>query len=83
MTRSKAAPAKRGEEVASDETPHEHEHGAHVHGPDCQHDPSHDHSHERGEFAAPYRRETPKLGRNDPCFCGSGRKYKKCHGAHA
>ncbi len=23
----------------------------------------------------------PKLGRNDPCFCGSGRKYKKCHGA--
>ncbi len=24
---------------------------------------------------------TPKLGRNDPCFCGSGKKYKKCHGA--
>jgi preprotein translocase subunit SecA len=23
----------------------------------------------------------PKLGRNDPCFCGSGKKYKKCHGA--
>ncbi|HAZ09057.1 MAG TPA: hypothetical protein DCZ01_11195, partial [Elusimicrobia bacterium] len=22
-----------------------------------------------------------KLGRNDPCFCGSGKKYKKCHGA--
>ena len=22
-----------------------------------------------------------KLGRNEPCFCGSGRKYKKCHGA--
>src|SRR5262249_351345 len=22
-----------------------------------------------------------KLGRNDPCYCGSGRKYKKCHGA--
>jgi len=22
----------------------------------------------------------PKLGRNDPCYCGSGRKYKKCHG---
>jgi preprotein translocase subunit SecA len=22
----------------------------------------------------------PKLGRNDPCWCGSGRKYKKCHG---
>jgi preprotein translocase subunit SecA len=25
----------------------------------------------------------PKVGRNDPCPCGSGRKYKKCHGAHA
>lgn len=29
----------------------------------------------------PYRRETPKVGRNDPCPCGSGRKYKHCHGA--
>ena len=27
------------------------------------------------------RRETPKVGRNDPCPCGSGRKYKHCHGA--
>ncbi len=24
-----------------------------------------------------------KIGRNDPCFCGSGKKYKKCHGAGA
>jgi preprotein translocase subunit SecA len=23
----------------------------------------------------------PKIGRNDPCPCGSGKKYKKCHGA--
>ena len=22
----------------------------------------------------------PKIGRNDPCYCGSGKKYKKCHG---
>jgi len=28
----------------------------------------------------PYRRENPKVGRNDPCPCGSGLKYKKCHG---
>lgn len=28
----------------------------------------------------PYRRETPKIGRNDPCPCGSGKKYKKCCG---
>jgi SEC-C motif-containing protein len=25
-------------------------------------------------------REGPKIGRNDPCPCGSGKKYKKCHG---
>lgn len=25
-------------------------------------------------------RSAPKIGRNDPCPCGSGRKYKKCHG---
>lgn len=30
--------------------------------------------------APPFRRETPKVGRNDPCPCGSGRKYKHCHG---
>ncbi len=27
------------------------------------------------------RRDEPKVGRNDPCWCGSGKKYKKCHGA--
>ncbi len=27
---------------------------------------------------APYHREAPKPGRNDPCPCGSGKKYKKC-----
>lgn len=28
----------------------------------------------------PYRRTAPKVGRNDPCPCGSGKKYKKCCG---
>ena len=28
-----------------------------------------------------YRRENPKVGRNDPCPCGSGKKFKKCCGA--
>ena len=28
-----------------------------------------------------YRRDHPKVGRNDPCPCGSGKKFKKCHGA--
>ncbi len=27
------------------------------------------------------KRDQPKVGRNDPCPCGSGKKYKKCHGA--
>jgi preprotein translocase subunit SecA len=27
----------------------------------------------------PVRRQVPKVGRNDPCYCGSGKKYKKCH----
>jgi preprotein translocase subunit SecA len=29
---------------------------------------------------APQLREAPKVGRNDPCPCGSGKKYKQCHG---
>jgi SEC-C motif-containing protein len=29
------------------------------------------------------RREGEKLGRNDPCSCGSGKKFKKCHGVAA
>jgi SEC-C motif-containing protein len=33
--------------------------------------------------AEPVRRTEPKVGRNDPCPCGSGKKYKKCHGAGA
>jgi len=30
--------------------------------------------------AQPYEREQKKMGRNDPCHCGSGKKYKQCHG---
>lgn len=44
----------------------------HEHGPDCHHDHA---------TPQPYRRSEPKLGRNDPCHCGSGLKFKKCHGA--
>jgi len=31
--------------------------------------------------ATPFVRPMPKVGRNEPCPCGSGRKYKHCHGA--
>jgi len=35
---------------------------------------------DESEAAQPFRREGPKLGRNDPCWCGSGKKFKHCHG---
>jgi preprotein translocase subunit SecA len=36
-----------------------------------------------GDASAPVqRRAGEKVGRNDPCPCGSGKKYKKCHGAN-
>lgn len=35
---------------------------------------------ERALAPATVRRDGPKVGRNDPCPCGSGRKFKQCHG---
>ena len=32
------------------------------------------------EVEAPFVREDRKVGRNEPCPCGSGKKYKQCHG---
>jgi len=57
---------------------HDHDHGhghehEHVHGPGCAHG-----DHDFVEM--PYVREAPKVGRNEPCPCGSGKKYKRCHG---
>jgi len=42
-------------------------------------------SHEHHHHARPQTitREEPKIGRNDPCSCGSGKKYKKCCGSAA
>jgi len=31
--------------------------------------------------ATPFVRDMPKVGRNEACPCGSGKKYKHCHGA--
>jgi preprotein translocase subunit SecA len=56
-------------------------------GPASPFGPSHDKQPPRvgGDDAAvkTVRRDEPKVGRNDPCPCGSGKKYKKCHGAAA
>ena len=35
---------------------------------------------EDGAAPQPFTREQPKVGRNEPCPCGSGKKYKQCHG---
>jgi preprotein translocase subunit SecA len=35
---------------------------------------------EKAPVAQTFKREADKTGRNDPCPCGSGKKYKKCHG---
>lgn len=43
----------------------------HVHGPNCQH-------HHHHTDLKPLKRQEPKIGRNDPCPCGSLKKYKKC-----
>lgn len=45
----------------------------HVHGPHCNHGYHH-------HALKPLTREAPKVGRNDPCPCGSGIKFKKCCG---
>lgn len=36
----------------------------------------------QGVHVGTYKRAEPKIGRNDPCPCGSGKKYKKCHEAN-
>jgi preprotein translocase subunit SecA len=38
---------------------------------------------DEGDRPAPVKREGRKIGRNDPCPCGSGKKYKKCCGRNA
>jgi uncharacterized protein len=43
----------------------------------------HDHTEPLRYKVDPVRRDAPKVGRNDPCPCGSGRKFKQCHGARA
>ena len=42
---------------------------------------SKDHTHQPVINEPAHRDEETKVGRNDPCPCGSGKKYKKCHGA--
>jgi preprotein translocase subunit SecA len=41
------------------------------------------HTFDDGETQAPIvKSDREKIGRNEPCWCGSGKKYKLCHGAN-
>jgi SEC-C motif-containing protein len=51
-----------------------------VDGESHVHEEGKGHEHHK-EPQKPVVREEPKVGRNDPCSCGSGKKFKKCHGA--
>ena len=66
----------RKDEMATAPGPVTTQHGAHQEGGGGYYDPS-----------EPVRQEPvkvgPKIGRNDPCPCGSGKKYKNCHGKDA
>lgn len=58
----------------------------HVHGPHCNHDHHHAHDHhvhgpDCNHAQEPVRNPLKEVGRNDPCPCGSQKKFKKCHGA--
>ncbi len=54
--------------MSENETAPENE-GEHVHGPGC----NHGHAPQ-----VPVTRAAPKVGRNEPCPCGSGKKFKRC-----
>ena len=69
---------KTADDRAADAQSQAQDHG-HDHGDECG--CGHDHDHGHGHGHAPlitYKRAGPKTGRNDPCPCGSGKKYKKC-----
>jgi uncharacterized protein YchJ len=67
----------------ADQHDHNHDHHDHNHvhheGEETCDDPTHNHHHQHAQV--PYVRAEPKIGRNEPCHCGSGKKFKKCHGA--
>jgi len=53
----------------------------HVHGPNCEHDHDHDHDHHHHVHSTTVRYDQPKVGRNEACPCGSGKKFKHCCGS--
>lgn len=54
-----------------------------VDGESHVHEEGKGHEHHHAEPKTPIVRAAPKVGRNDPCSCGSGKKFKKCCGINA
>ncbi len=52
----------------------------HANAPGMAEPLSNESASEQQEGAVPFVREGKKVGRNEPCPCGSGKKYKQCHG---
>jgi preprotein translocase subunit SecA len=70
-------------QVRSEEDVHALEEQRRQHGQmEFQHDEASamEQSEEQEEEHTPFVREGRKVGRNEPCPCGSGKKYKQCHG---
>jgi preprotein translocase subunit SecA len=59
-------------EIAAREVQLQHDDASSLTGGDAKEGP--------GPAPAPFHRAEPKVGRNDTCPCGSGKKYKHCHG---
>jgi hypothetical protein len=92
MAKAADTSSKSKKKAATAAHDHDHDH-AHDHDHDHAHDHDHDHDHDheaktaksgqkaaKGDAAtAEARGRLGAAGRNDPCPCGSGKKYKKCH----
>lgn len=74
-TKTSAGDATRHHAHVREHHAHDHEHGDAC---GCGHDHDGHHHHHGHRHIAPFVRSGPKIGRNDPCPCGSGKKYKKC-----
>jgi preprotein translocase subunit SecA len=76
--------AHRQEELAAIEAQAEARHRAELEAAIARHPGEPDQMPEAAPLPVQARRSTPpapKIGRNDPCPCGSGKKFKRCHGA--
>jgi preprotein translocase subunit SecA len=74
-------PERKEPDLGKMETSHK-EVSAYEHGPTSRGGPAASGPTAAGrEGSRPVQRELPKVGRNDPCPCGSGKKFKKCCGA--